>query len=144
VERGEGNEVLYARLEILPTPRVASLDAVSFSLFHAGTVPVGSVKVDRISGKEFTADILLGKAFPNNATPMGESPVEKHIPQPFEFFYEVVEDGRGDNPAKRERFRPLNIPMRRAGQLDWSILLERVSLDRTRDDRSGMDTELEG
>lgn len=142
-ERGEGNEQLYRRIEILPTPRVSSLDNVSFSVFHAGTLPVGSVRVDRISAREFTEDILCGKAFPDDPLPFGENAGEKHIPQPYEFFYEVVEDGRGDDPAKRSRFRPLNRPTRRAGQVDFTIMLERVSEDRTRDDKSAYTTGLE-
>jgi hypothetical protein len=143
VERGEGNERIYARMEILPTPRVRSLDRVSFSMFHAGTMPVGSIQVDRISVVQFTRDVLLGKSFPNNPLPFGEIFGEKHIPQPYEFFWEVIEDGRGDNPAKRERFRPLNSPERRAGKVDWTIMLERISLDRTRDDKSAIGLGLE-
>jgi hypothetical protein len=142
-ERGEGNELIYARLEILPTPRVTSLDRLSFSLYHAGTIPVGSVKVDRISVVQFTEDVLLGKALPNNPLPFGESEQEKHIPQPYEFFWEIVEDGRGDNPPKRQRFRPMNKPERRAGKLDYTIMLERVSQDRTRDDQSSIGLGLE-
>lgn len=142
-ERGEGDEKLYRRIEILPTPRVTSLDSVSFSIFHAGTLPVGSVKVDRISASAFTEDMLLGKAFPDDPLPFGEKLGEKHIPEPYEFFYEIVEDGRGDNPAKRNRFRPLNRPFRRAGKLDFTIMLERSGQDRTRDDKSAVGTGLE-
>lgn len=142
-ERGEGNEELWARLEILPTPRVTSLDNLSFSLYHAGTIPVGSLKVDRISIRSFTEDILLGKALPGEPFPFGENKQEKHIPQPYEFFWEVIEDGRGDNPPKHSRFRPMNRPMRRAGKLDFSIMLERTSLDRTREDDSAIGTGLE-
>jgi hypothetical protein len=138
VERGEGTETLYARLEVLPTPRVTGLDRQAFSLYHAGTIPVGSVQVDRISLVQFSEDVLIGKALPNNALPFGESPQEKHIPQPYEFFWEIVEDGRGDDPPKRNRYRPMNRPERRAGKLDWTIMLERTSLDRTRDDQSAI------
>jgi hypothetical protein len=143
LERGEGTENLYRRIEILPTPRVTSLDSLSFSLAHAGVIPAGSFRLDRISVATFTEDILLGRAFPDNPLPFGESPQEKHIPEPFEFFYEIQEDGRGDNPAKRSRFRPMNRPMRRAGKLDWTLMLERVSIDRTRLDQSAIGTGLE-
>jgi hypothetical protein len=142
-ERGEGNEQLYARMEILPTPRVRSLDRLSFSLAHGGVIPVGSVQVDRISLTQFTEDVLLGKSLPHNPLPFGEVLQEKHIPQPYEFFWEIVEDGRGDNPPKRNRFRPMNKPERRAGKLDYTIMLERVSLDRTRDDQSAIGLGLE-
>lgn len=143
LERGEGDERLFRRIEILPTPELKSLDAVSFSVFHAGTVPVGSVKLERISNVTFTADILLGKAFPDDPLPFGEDAGEKHIPEPYEFFYEIVEDGRGDDPPKRARFRPMNMPLRRADQTDFTIMLERVSQDRTRADKSAIGTGLE-
>jgi hypothetical protein len=142
-ERGEGTENLYARLEILPTPRVQSLDKLAFSLYHAGTITVGSVQVDRISLVQFTEDVLRGKSFPNNPLPFGENPQEKHIPQPYEFFWEIVEDGRGDDPPKRERFRLMNRPMRQAGKLQWVCWLERTSLDRTRQDQSAIGLGLE-
>ena len=142
-ERGEGREELFARVEILPTPRVLSIDSTSFSLFHGGTMPEGSLRVERISVCRFTEDILLGKALPHEDLPFGESAKEKHVPQPFEFFWEVVEDGRGDCPAKRARFRPMNRPFRRAGSVDWTIVLERTSMDRTRDDESAIGTGLE-
>src|ERR1700722_5033736 len=162
-ERGEGQENVILTIEILSTPRLTNLDSLSFSFWHAGQIPVGSVRLDRISVASFTSDILLGKAFPNTAilerykecgmippapplvAPLpGMDPREPHIPEPYEFFYEIVEDGRGDNPAKRAKFRPMNQTMRRAGKVDWTIMLERVSQDRTRDDESAIGTGLEG
>jgi hypothetical protein len=143
VERGEGREILYRRIEILPTPRVTSLDNLSFSLAHAGVIPVGSVRLDRVSIYRFTEDVLSGKAFPDDPLPFGEVRGEKHIPEPFEFFYEIVEDGRGDCPPKRSRFRPMNRPMRRAGKVDWTVMLERTSEDRTRQDKSAIGSGLE-
>lgn len=152
-ERGEGKEIDILTYEILPTPRVTSLDMLSFSLAHAGVIPVGSVKVDRISTALFTSDILLGKAWPNPHQKPGHGSLTKppivapmpgmrrrepHIPEPYEFFYEIVEDGRGDDPAKRHRFRPMNEPSRRPGKVDWILMLERVSLDRTRDNKSAI------
>lgn len=157
-ERGEGDEIDVLTYEILPTPRVTSLDSVSFSFVGAGVIPVGSLKVDRISIALFTRDILLGKAFPNPkqrpgrervtrrplVAPMpGMSALEPHIPEPYEFFYEIVEDGRGDDPPKRSKFRPMNEPMRRAGAVEYTVMLERVSEDRLRNGASGMGTGLE-
>jgi hypothetical protein len=123
-ERGEGQEAEIRRVEILPTPRVANLDAITFSLYHAGTLPVGSVKVDRISVVSFSSDLLTGNYVPAEH--------EDFIPEPYEFMYEVVEDGRGDNPPTRSRFRLLSFPFRRATQVDWTIMLERVGEDRNR------------
>lgn len=135
-ERGEGVEQEARRIEILPTPRIQNLDSVSYSLMHAGTLPVGSIRVDLISGATFSADILSG-----NYVPVAH---EDFIPEPFEFFYEVVEDGRGDDPATRSRFRLLSFPFRRATKVDWTVTLERVSLDRNRYAQSQVPEEFPG
>lgn len=135
-ERGEGVETQVQSIEVLPTPRVQNLDAVTFSLYHAGTLPVGSIKVDRISGAVFTSDILKGDWVPVNH--------EDFIPEPTEFMYEVVEDGRGDNPAVRSRFRLLSFPFRRATQVDWTVMLERVGEDRNRYAQSQSPTQFSG
>lgn len=137
-ERGQGVEYLLGRVEILPTPRVMSLDSVSLSSSGAGIVPMGSVRIDQISAL-YTRDVLMGVAVPANELPFkGQTPDEKHIPEPYEFFYEVVEDGRGDCAPKRERFRIMSEPMRRADKIDWTLMLERSTGDRTRDDESSI------
>jgi hypothetical protein len=205
VERGQGDEVLIRRAEILPTPRVTSIDNQTNAAMHAGVMPVGSLRVDRISVVSFTRDVLMGKAFPGDAVtvhdpalpqgeacsypgipgrvpvggaagagirppdpgpdmpplpsgqamvvvqgatrpvvyspdplPFGEDRREKHIPEPVDFYYEVVEDGRHDSPAKRMRFVPMGEPALRAGMVDWTITIERSSSDRTRQDKSAI------
>lgn len=123
-ERGEGRQVEVRREELLPTPRVDSLDAVTFSLLQAGTVPVGSVKVSQIS-VSYTSDFLRGRSVPVEH--------EEHLPEPYDFFYELIEDGRGDDPAARQKYRLLNQPFRRAGKVDWTLMLEREGQDSNRD-----------
>lgn len=132
-ERGEGHEKLIARAEILPTPKVSSLDSVTFSIFHAGTLPAGSIRIEEVSAVAFTEDMLRGLKVPTGAY---LDPSEQQIPEPYDFFYEVVEDGRGDGEPARDRYRLLSKPFRRASKVDWTILLERVSPDRTREDKS--------
>lgn len=122
-ERGEGFEHLTSRAELLPTPQIINMDNVSFSFFHAGTLPVGSIRVDQISGT-FTEDTLRGK--------LGH---QDEVDPTTDFFYEVVEDGRGDPNPLPSRYRLLSMPFRRAGKLDWTILLERVSQERDREGR---------
>ncbi len=152
-ERGEGVEREVHRAELLPTPRVDSMDSVSFSLMQAGTVPVGSVRVSRVT-VTYTEDALRGRVYPDPnpgdanppAPPAGDGDDDaddralvlatvnpEHILQPFDFFYELIEDGRGDDPAHRSKFRLLNRPFRRAGKVDWSLLLERIGQDNNRD-----------
>lgn len=150
--RGEGAEELVGQLEVLPTPRVDSLDKLSFSLYAAGSLPVGSIQVSEISAAAFTEDLLSGRRIPAEARCCREEDAAsasgaivpttaqlaggEEVPFPYDFFYEVVEDGRGDVPPARNRFRLLSKPFRRAGKVDWTIMLEREDPDRERDNRS--------
>lgn len=212
VERGMGDEIIIRRAEILPTPRVTSLDNVKSMPMHSGMVKQGTLRVDEISVQYFTRDVLMGKAFPGDAVtvhnpanpvdsncinypgipgrqtlngsmgagltppnpgpdmpplpagpiqlqvqgsappivyspdplPFGEDIREKHIPEPIDFYYEVVQDGRLDNPAMRMRFTPASEPALLADQVYWTMYLERESLDRTRQDRSAIAAGIEG
>lgn len=134
-ERGEGSEKLVAEAELLPTPKVISLDSVTYSPYHAGTFPDGSVKLDRVS-VGYTADFLRGLVVPKR---------EEHLPEPYDFFYELREDGRGDDPAARDRYRLLSPPFRQPGRVCWVLMLERSSEDRTRTglSRHGVDPDID-
>jgi hypothetical protein len=127
-ERGEGNEYEVARVELLPTPKVSALTNLTLTPYAAGILPVGSVRVELISAT-FSSEELLGQVPP--ATPTGE-PIE----QPWDFFYEIVEDHRvSDHPA-RQKFRVLGTPSRDEGSVSWSLILDRVDEDRSPDGRS--------
>lgn len=144
-ERGDGNEVEVGRLEILPTPRVADLTSLALNPFTGGILPAGSVRVDRISAR-FNMDVLQGKVVP--AAAVRGAPIK----EPFDFFYEIVSDGRSDQPlqdsseaerlsggpsrAPRARFRLASFPERDEDSVQFSIILERISEDRTRDGES--------
>ena len=149
-ERGDGYERDLARVEILPTPLVKTMDSVSLSLFHAGTVPVGSVSVGEISVKYFTEDNLRGLAIPR--LPWTQTPScdacdlpevadlwdtsSASVKQPYSFHWEIHEDGRhGDQ--ERKLFRLLNQPMLSADNAEYRLMLERVSPDRLRGGRDG-------
>jgi hypothetical protein len=155
LERGEGEEeeIPGGLIEILPTPKVKSLDAVAARFFSGGVLPVGSIQVSRISAL-FTQDQLTGLAVPteefteHNDPPrlassarLPRKPSVNSLPEPFDFFWEVVEDGRGDDPAARNKFRLAAWPMREAGAIDWAVILERISNDENRDGtlNSGID-----
>lgn len=140
--RGEGDERVIARLEILPTPRVSDQTSVQFAPFSAGVLPVGSVIVDRISA-QFTEDVLMGKRIPDEAIPSGAD-----IPQPHDFFYEIISDDRdqydpagcgpvneqmtlrrGGSVLPRARFRIAGQPERNEGGVEFKVALERISED---------------
>ncbi len=149
-QRGDGYERDLARVEIRPTPLVKSLDGVSFSLFHAGTIPVGSVSVGEISARHFTEDELRGFRVPIVPWQQGADPCSlpvlvgggtgggESVANPYDFFWEVVEDGRHDLPPSRKRFRLLNTPFYRADSAEWTVMLERSSADRERGPRGGV------
>lgn len=124
--QGQGNEEVIAEIEILPTPKVVGLDGVTLNPFRAGMFPVGSLRLDEISGT-FDRDTLKGRKVPGH--PEIDPTTER-----FEFFYELVDDGRaGDAPAHRARYRLFGEPQRREGFVCWAIMLQRMNDDRQRD-----------
>jgi hypothetical protein len=134
-ERGEGKQVVMRRFELLPVPKVESLDALSLSLTAGGVVPLGSVRVSRITAS-LTKDILNGDSIPSVDQIAGCGckvdtwALDKewdHLPVKWTFYIEVVEDGRGDDTPTRQKFALASPPVRRAGKMDWTMVLERVS-----------------
>ena len=134
-ERGEGNERVIARVELLPTPKVLDMSMLTYNPFSAGVLPVGAQRVDKVA-VTYTMDQLMGKAVPGYKK--GEE-----IPEPYDFYYEIQEDGRGDDPSMIQRFRIMGVPDRREGDCSWSLLLERTSEDPYRNGQSkyGKDVE---
>jgi hypothetical protein len=149
-ERGEGFERPYARRELLPTPKVSDASAVRRNPRMVGIMPEGGLRLTEVSAGAFTRDNLLGLVIP---VPEAAQEAPRPVPGPavgreqgepvsdphIDFFYEVVEDGRGDEPAKRQRFRPLAEPWRREGGFNWEIDLERADQDEHRDTSTAAD-----
>lgn len=129
-EIGTGDEVELARMELLPTPRVVGIDAVAFQSMSAGVLPEGSIKVDCVSVR-YTEDQLRGYVVP--VGPCCPVMLDWNPPPPNgSFFYEVVEDGRGDAEPVRQKYRLSSQAWRREGRISWSFTLERISEDATR------------
>ena len=149
-ERGEGQEQQYARRELLPTPKVSDATAVRRNPRMIGIMPEGGLRLTEVSAGAYTRDNLLGTVIP---APGADQEAPRPVPGPavareqgepvsdplVDFFYEVVEDGRGDDPAKRQRFRPLAEPWRREGGLCWEVDLERADQDEHRDQTTPAD-----
>jgi len=135
-DRGEGDEHVLARVEILPTPKVSDATDIKRMPFAAGILPVGSLRVSLIS-LQFTFDQLTGKSVPGESARKAPGPST-------DFFYEVVEDGRGDEPPHRERFRVFGFPWRDEGAVSWAVVLERCSEDFGRDGLSQIGTDRQG
>lgn len=116
-ERGEGEERLVARVELLPTPKVSELVGQQLVLYAGGVLPTGTMRVERISAR-FTEAQLTGRAIPGREE--GDA-----VPQPYDFFYEMVEDGRDGLSPLPFRYRLLGAPSRKEGGVSWTLLLER-------------------
>ena len=132
-ETGEGYEVLKQRVEILPTPKAK--ENMRYAPWHAGILQEGSFTIDEVSVVNYTEDYLRGfdpKLIPG-LDMMGPNP---SIPEPWDFFYEVVQDGRGGREPERPRFRMDGCPYLKADSAEWQFTLERTSRQRTRKDRS--------
>jgi hypothetical protein len=130
-ERGDGRERLVARAELLPVPRVQDLSGLLRRSWSTGTVSEGSVRVDGVSVLRYTEDELRGLKVPDGCEcelAEGES-----LRRNTDFFYEVVEDGRGDDPALRRRFRLMTAPFRDAERATWVLALEKSDRDSKRD-----------
>ena len=64
-------------------------------------------------------------------SPMAAEPTSN--PQ-VDFFWEIRDDGRGDDPSARTRYRMYGKPNRAAGRLQWEVSIQQASEPR---DRSG-------
>lgn len=145
-ERGEGKETVAVRFELLPTPRVNDGTAIVRRPWSIGTMPEGSLIVDQVSAGAYTSDNLRGLVIPSTTAkaprplkgeavqldPQGDPVSRKRV----DFYWEVVEDGRGDSPAEALRFRVFGQPWRKEGSLYWSVALERASEDPNRNHTS--------
>lgn len=84
--RGEGVFSVIKSIPLLPNPKVEDLSAIALDPRSAGVLPVGSVRLTEISAT-YTHDMLIGLWVPTQPT--------DRLPENVEFFYELVEDGRG-------------------------------------------------
>jgi hypothetical protein len=123
-ERGDGNQRVICRHELEPTPVVSDLTALQKRPMSVGVTLDGSVRITEVS-TSYTADVLAGQTIPE--------PVEDQVPQPYDFFYEIVEDGRHCNPAERKRFRLSTAPFLDAPNQQWILMLQKMSGDMGRD-----------
>jgi hypothetical protein len=148
-ERGEGTERVIAEIELLPTPRVSDLASLARRPYSAGVFPEGSLRVDQISAGAYTRDMLLGRVIPTvppTSTNGGRTPthavnahgVERGTDDRIDFWWELREDGRGDSPAERIRFRVFAGPSRLEGSIGWAVNIELASEARARDGSTQM------
>lgn len=126
-ERGEGNQRVVARIPMTPTPVVSDLTALRKQAFSAGRALVGDVRLTEVSAN-YPLEVLMGKVIPDRG--------EDQVPEPFHFFYEIVEDGRHCPPGEgdeRKRFSLAAAPFLDAENHQWILVLDKMSGDMERD-----------
>jgi hypothetical protein len=140
--RGEGREEVLARVELLPTPKVTGEASILRRAFAQGVLPDGVIVLTEISAGAFTRDQLTGLKIPGPGpeapggtpgTPVAGEQGDPRSDPRVDFFYELVEDGRGDAAPDRDRFRVRSRPERKEGSLYWIVILERADQDMGRD-----------
>lgn len=124
-ERGEGVEQTIRELEILPTPKVSDLTGITMRAAAAGKYPEGSLRVDEVSAT-LAKETLTGRLIPGGPA----------LEEPYDFFYELRDDGREGVSPLRQRFLLYGEPARKETNISWSLYLQRASADRTRSGQS--------
>lgn len=114
-ERGEGVASIFKRIQILPNPKITNLDTLTYVPQALGSLALGSLRVEKISPVAFTEDLLSGILSGS-----------EEIPSNMEFFYELQQDGRGDNPAYRHKFKLASVPFLQPGKEEYTVILERI------------------
>ncbi len=132
-ERGEGEQAILQRIEILPTPRVSDLSSVALNPYSAGKLPVGSVRIEQISAGRYREDYLLGKLVPSDPL-FGQTGRALDVAKE-DFWFEVQEDGRNipqGEQASRKRFRIFAGPFLSPCCTQYTVIVERSSEDMQR------------
>jgi hypothetical protein len=119
-ERGLGIEEIIEETEILPVPKLSSMDGIALQLQSIGIDEIGTTKVSEISGR-YTEDQLRGLG------PGGEE-----LPKDQNFYWEIV-FMRTDGEQPRRRFLPRGVPDYKPTRIQWEVTLLRASRDRQRD-----------
>lgn len=114
--RGEGTEREYARVELLPTPKVGELTSLQQAAYGGGVLATGTLRLDRVS-ESYSAAQLQGLQIPGRRQ-------DEDMPRNIDFWYEMIEDGRGNDEPVPLRFRLQAAPYRAAGRVCWVLVLE--------------------
>lgn len=149
-ETSTGEELVRFRRELLPTPRVADATSLIRRPLSIGIVPDGSIRVDQISVAWYTEDHLRGLRVPEEygqqaqskfhpGTPKAEDRSAPVLRAPLSFFYEIVEDGRGDEPAARTRYQLGAAPWRNETGVHWAVMLVPQSSPTDRNGKATLD-----
>ena len=115
-EVGSGRTSEVKRMEVLPTPKVRH--NLYRSLINPGVVPAGSVELTEVSAL-LTIELLTGRII--------SDPDDVGVPPPYEFHWELREDGRAGDQPPMYRYRVLGEPQRDPGNVQWKLTLAPIS-----------------
>jgi hypothetical protein len=119
--RGQGVPNVVKALDILPTPKMTDLNALTEIVTPGGVDEVGTIVVSQVSG-QFTEEDLRG--FEKDGST---------VPDDQEVYWEI-EFLRADGlPGERRRFEMRAAPQYFAGRFQWIVRLEKSIEDRSRD-----------
>ncbi len=119
--RGVGAPVVIASEDILPTPKISDLTALTEFVQPVGQDEIGGIEVSKISGR-YTEDQLRG---------LGAGGEE--IPADQEVFWEVAYPDPASSTFIARRFQVRSAPTFSPGSFQWTVRLERSHEDRNRD-----------
>jgi hypothetical protein len=119
-ERGEGAEYVSHVLDLLPTPLVADLSALTEIVQPIGLDEIGSVVLSEISGR-YTEDQLRGLDI--DGTPVGEDE---------QIFYEIEFPRPDGRAGERRRFFLRSAPAYQPERFQWTLRLEQAREGRSR------------
>lgn len=110
--RGQGVEVLEAAVDILPTPRLVAIDALTRSPSKIGLLEAGIIELQSISG-DYTEDQLTGLTDGGQA----DDPA-------VQVWWEIEFIRADGGPSLRRRFTPSSAPYYDAAALGWRVQLQ--------------------
>jgi hypothetical protein len=125
--RGEGEQQLMSRREILPVPRVRDMDSVRRNVHSTGVIEEGDIVIDEISAR-IPEDDLMGR------TCDLQDPTRRLTSIPnADFYWEVVEKRPSSpGPVIRRFSPPAAVPALGRAGMGWRVTLTKQEQDRGR------------
>lgn len=119
--RGQGPEQVVHELELLPTPKVVDMSALTEVDTPLGINEQGLVQLQKISGR-YTEETLIGVGPDGNQVAPNET-----------VYYEIEFFRRDGRPSEKRRFVRETVPTWNAATIEWTVTLNSVIEKRGRD-----------
>jgi hypothetical protein len=120
-KRGQGVEQVVLEQEILPTPLVVDMRALTEVVTPVGLNEQGVVQLQYVSGR-YTEELLMGVGPDGSQVASNETA-----------YYEIEFFRRDGAPSERRRFVRDSVPQYNSSQFQWMVTLVSVLENRARD-----------